>query len=527
MLLKAERLRNVKRVTDTSDARMRRSWRRKQNGGKIMKKLLAVLLAVVLSLGLATVAFADVYGWVQMTNLTEDENATYHVKTGLGEKDTIKLWACFDGDWQWARFEFEDDGDADTDRVDDEILTYNGIPIEVEPTEKDIGNGYISLEYKITQNAQYVGGLVVRALIIAADSDDTVDDAQDDTQDDTSDDAQDDTSDDTQDDTSDDTQSSEGADGSVYYINGFEIGILPIDYVIAENRTVKGFFYIANNHALSTKYQFACNFEIELRNHYIDVDLHKAGRTHVDGAPIDGPHIWENASTYGYTAGWNDLMNVLNMNKPLILHRHYDDGNSSVQPSYVVYTEQFASITKPGAITFEYTGLATVKLAAPKYQTGINFKYAEGEVMFTYDELVLNPDIKGYGWNWLSKELLTSQAVTTLNAANARAALGYETTDKEQPAFLYYSADEGKTWTLISKVDLKGATGIEFTVEKDNVLGWYRILNAEYVGATTAPAKDGKDNVGTGASDMVSVCVALAVVSLVAAGAVCVKKVSK
>ncbi|MBQ9938196.1 MAG: hypothetical protein IJO96_01555, partial [Oscillospiraceae bacterium] len=50
----------------------------------------------------------------------------------------------------------------------------------------------------------------------------------------------------------------------------------------------------------------------------------------------------------------------------------------------------------------------------------------------------------------------------------------------------------------------------------------------EYFFTAEAPAaEEGKDNVGTGASDMTSVCVALAVVSLVAAGAVCVKKVSK
>jgi len=139
-----------------------------------MKKLLAILLAVVLSLGLATVAFADVYGDVQMVNTNEDENATYHVKSGLGEKDTIKLWACFDGDWQWAEFEFGDVviGNEKTDKVDDEVLTYNGEVVIVEPTAKDIENGWMSLEYKITQNAQYVGGLEIRALITEAPSED-------------------------------------------------------------------------------------------------------------------------------------------------------------------------------------------------------------------------------------------------------------------------------------------------------------------------------------------------------------------
>ena len=432
-----------------------------------MKKLLALVLAVVLSLGLASVAFAETYGSVQMTNAHEDEEATYHIPTDFSaaKRDVLTLWACFDGDYQTATILTGEDLASCAGLCDEK-----GNLIDFASATK--------WAVRITENAQYVAKLNVEPI----------------------------------------TWTNE--ETGVVAVLGFEVGILPIDYVIAENRTVKAEIIAYDNNALTTSYIWACNLEIELRNHYVDVFVQKAG------APVGTP-VWENGSTTGYkhTLDMNNAVAFYKIGESIILHRHYSDGNTSREPSYVVYTEQFDTITKPGAVSFEYTGKAKVELAEPAFQKGINFKYNETNVasdLLTKAQIYANPDVNVYAFKFLSTATLDSKTVVTLDQANTRAALGYST-QKEQPVVLYYSADEGATWTKVGDGDLaKGAA--TYTLEKGNVLGWYLLSTGEINFGTT---EGGKENVGTGASDMVSVCVALAVVSLVAAGAVCVKKVSK
>ena len=432
-----------------------------------MKKLLALVLAVVLSLGLASVAFAETYGAVQMTNNLKDEEATYHIPTDFSaaKRDVLTLWACFDGDYQTATILTGDDLASCAGLCDEK-----GNLIDFASATK--------WAVRITENAQYVAKLDVEPI----------------------------------------TWTNE--DTGVVAVLGLEVGILPIDYVIAENRTVKAEIIAYDNNALTTSYIWACNLEIELRNHYVDVFVQKAG------APDKTP-VWENGSTTGYshTLDMNNAVAFYKIGESIILHRHYGDGNTSTEPSYVVYTEQFDTITKPGAVSFEYTGKAKVEIAEPAFQKGINFKYSETNVasdLLTKAQIYANPDVNVYAFKFLSTATLDSKTVVTLNQANTRAALGY-TNQKEQPVVLYYSADEGATWTKVGDGDLaKGAA--TYTLEKGNVLGWYLLSTGEINFGTT---EGGKENVGTGASDMVSVCVALAVVSLVAAGAVCVKKVSK
>ena len=434
-----------------------------------MKKLLALVLAVVLSLGLASVAFAATYGSVQMTNSAEDENAVYHeFKNFVADKrDVLTLWACFDGDYQTATIWTGKDANSFNCLRDAEGKVINF----AKATKWAV---------RITENAQYVAKLDVEPVYY------------------------------------------EFTDGGVDYVavSALKVGILPIDYVIAENRTVKAEIIAYDNNALTTSYIWACNLEIELRNHYVDVFVQKAG------APVGTP-VWENGSTTGYkhTLDMNNAVAFYKIGESIILHRHYSDGNTSREPSYVVYTEQFDTITKPGAVSFEYTGKAKVELAEPAFQKGINFKYSETNVasdLLTKAQIYANPDVNVYAFKFLSTATLDSKTVVTLDQANTRAALGYNT-QKEQPVVLYYSADEGATWTKVGDGDLaKGAA--TYTLEKGNVLGWYLLSTGEINFGTT---EGGKENVGTGASDMVSVCVALAVVSLVAAGAVCVKKVSK
>ena len=432
-----------------------------------MKKLLALVLAVVLSLGLASVAFAAEYGAVQMTNNVEDEKATYHIPNDFSaaKRDVLTLWACFDGDTQSA-----------TILTGKDLASCAGLRNE-KGELIDFAKA-TKWAVRITENAQYVAKLTVEPI----------------------------------------TWTNE--DTGVVAVLGFDVTILPIDYVIAENRTVKAEIIAYDNNALTTTYIWACNLEIELRNHYVDVFVQKAG------AAVGTP-VWNNGSTTGYKheLDMNNAVAFYKIGESIILHRHYGSTNSSEEPSYVVYTEQFDTITKPGAVSFEYTGKAKVELAEPAFQKGINFKYNETNVasdLLTKAQIYANPDVNVYAFKFLSTATLDSKTVVTLDQANTRAALGYST-QKEQPVVLYYSADEGATWTKVGDGDLaKGAA--TYTLEKGNVLGWYLLSTGEINFGTT---EGGKENVGTGASDMVSVCVALAVVSLVAAGAVCVKKVSK
>jgi len=431
-----------------------------------MKKLLALVLAVVLSLGLASVAFADIYAGGQMTNIAEkDTNSGYHkLPNSFSESDTIKLWACFDGEAQTAEFIFVPENTVPTDEVVPDFLTVDGKALAFSPEAK--------WAYKYTANSEYVNKLVIAPITV---------DAQDE------------------------------ANLGKYYVTGFEITIVPNDHVIAENKTVKGYFYAWDNNALTTQYIWACNFEIELRNHYIDVEAIN---------PITKTYYENNASFGGkYSEGWNDLLNVYLAGKNLILHRHYGQANTSEEPSYVVYDEQFKESTQLilKATTFEYTGLVTVKIADTYGQDGINFKYGEGKFAPSVAQLYANPDLAGYYFNFLSKETVESATEVVFNKANVAQYVG-------DTAYIYYSVD-GKTYEALGTVDMKDAKAeVKVNLEAGDVLGYYLFLNSAL---EVAEEDTGKDNVGTGASDMTSVCVALAVVSLVAAGAVCVKKVSK
>ncbi|MBQ2755417.1 MAG: hypothetical protein IJF27_01955, partial [Oscillospiraceae bacterium] len=97
------------------------------------------------------------------------------------------------------------------------------------------------------------------------------------------------------------------------------------------------------------------------------------------------------------------------------------------------------------------------------------------------------------------------------------------------PVYYYYSKD-GTSYQKVGSGNLKDGEPA-FLVSKGNPLGYLLITDME-IASTNAdndvPADNGsKDNASTGGTDAVSVAVALAVVSLVAIGAVCVKKVSE
>ena len=459
-----------------------------------MKKLLALVLAVVLSLGLASVAFADVYGNGQLTNVTEkDKDSTYHkLPNTFSESDTISLWACFDGEEQNGSFTFVDSANP-TDKHTPAVLTKDGAPIaflslpinkgtaeapayyneaELNAIAADFAK-YVNFGVKITSNAQYVKYITVLPENVSW---------------------------------------AENAKTATwdFYVGGLFIEVLPIDHVIAENKLVEAYLYAWNNHALAADYIWGCDIEIELRNHYIDV---YCPISVTNPAPIQN-----NGSTFGYTGG-NDLMDVYKADKNLILHRHYGQNNTSTQPSYVVYDEQFKAdktlILK--ATTFTYTGLVDITIADTYAQDGINFKYGEGKFAPSVAQLYANPDLAGYYFDFYSAETVESATTLVFNKANVAKYVG-------DTAYIYYSVD-GKTYEALGTVDMKDAKAtVTVNLEAGDVLGYYLFLNSAL---EVAEEETGKDNVGTGASDMTSVCVALAVVSLVAAGAVCVKKVSK
>lgn len=462
-----------------------------------MKKIIALVVALVLSLGLATVAFADDYIGGQLRNELRDEESSYHAVPGIITGDTFSFWACFDGEVQSGLWLIEDGLIAmhNSKTGVDSAINFGVFSFDKEiaaATDTDLAKAANSVKtlVKINTNAQYVDSLTVllHAAWFVEDADAKLVPA---------------------------TFPVAAGTELFLFADGLYVEITPIDFVIAENRTVTASVYIYDNNALTTSWAFTCNIAVELRNHYIDTECLKA----------DGSYVWNNASLnaagFQYTPAHNDLQNVINAGKALILNRHYFGTNNSYEPSYVIYTEQFAKVAKVlTPVTLSYAGIVDVKIADPKIQTGINFKYAQAYDL-TDAMTYLNPTADVYEFQFLSKELLDSKAEITLYGVAA--ALGY-INEKEQPAFLYYSADGTVgSYTFIEKVDLKAGNPV-YKIDAGNVLGYLLVSNEEL---KFAAAEDGKENVGTGASAMVSTCVALAVVSLVAAGAVCIKKVSK
>ena len=191
-----------------------------------MKKLLALTLALVLALGLATTSFAAIYNGGQLLNDTlSDEEAIYHVHN-MDSYDTLKMWAYFDGDLQSQTYTFRDENDQPA------YLTYNDEPVKYSGS----GTGY-----KITNNAKYISSMSFSFVpgwfkpdtdgkYISCNADD---------------------------------------EGAVQLIGGISISVTPTDLVIAQDVTVNGYFYMWDNVAASTEYLNVCYFEIELRNHYV------------------------------------------------------------------------------------------------------------------------------------------------------------------------------------------------------------------------------------------------------------------
>jgi len=284
-----------------------------------------------------------------------------------------------------------------------------------------------------------------------------------------------------------------GDEGAEQLIGGISISVTPTDLVISQDVTVNGYFYMWDNVAASTEYLNVCYFEIELRNHYV----------------ANG-----------------DIANAVAMNRNLIIYRYHNRAENKTDPAYVVKTSQFATVTKAlTPITFEYEGLCSIEIQDAMIQEGINFKYNQD---ISNDMIYANPKAKMYALNFMSEQTLQSDALITITDEIAPE-LGYNTTDSSMPVYYYYSKD-GTSYQKVGSGNLKDGEPA-FLVSKGNPLGYLLITDME-IASTNAdndiPADNGgKDNASTGGTDAVSVAVALAVVSLVAIGAVCVKKVSE
>ena len=420
-----------------------------------MKKLLALTLALVLALGLATTSFAAIYNGGQLLNDTlSDEEAIYHVHN-MDSYDTLKMWAYFDRDLQSQTYTFRDENDLPA------YLTYNDEPVKYSGS----GTGY-----KITNNAKYISSMSFSFVpgwfkpdtdgkYVSCNADD---------------------------------------EGAVQLIGGISISVTPTDLVIAQDVTVNGYFYMWDNVAASTEYLNVCYFEIELRNHYV----------------ANG-----------------DIANAVAMNRNLIIYRYHNRAENKTDPAYVVKTSQFATVTKAlTPITFEYEGLCSIELQDAMIQEGINFKYNQD---ISNDMIYANPKAKMYALNFMSEQTLQSDAFITITDEIAPA-LGYNTTDSSMPVYYYYSKD-GISYTKVGSGNLKDGNPA-FLVPKGNPLGYLLITDIEITSVNSesdAPSDNAgsnsgnKDNAETGGTNAVSVAVALAVVSLVAIGAICVKRISK
>lgn len=194
---------------------------------------------------------------------------------------------------------------------------------------------------------------------------------------------------------------------------------------------------------------------------------------------------------------------------------------------FVISADQFGTLARNiltvKAIDNEF--VLTTKVA--KGQGAFNFKYNTTVAESVIDA---NEDANILAINFVGTQTFKNDAKITLsNKVGAWLSLG-DVIDHTGDETVYVYTFDGEKLTLVDKAD--AAKGdVVYTAPAGKALGSIYFSNKELKGADAKDdgkkADNGKSNVDTGANDMVSVAVAMAVVSLAAAGAVAFKKASK
>ena len=195
---------------------------------------------------------------------------------------------------------------------------------------------------------------------------------------------------------------------------------------------------------------------------------------------------------------------------------------------FVISAKQFGTLARNtltvNSIDNEF--VLTTKVA--KDQGAFNFKYDT-----TVDEDVLdaNEDANILAINFKGTQTFKNDAKLTFsNKVGSWLSLG-DVIDHTGDETVYVYTFDGEKLTLVDKVDASKGD-VVYTAKAGKALGSIYFSDKELKGAATSSSSSSssssnKGNVDTGANDMVSVAVAMAVVSLAAAGAVAFKKASK
>lgn len=194
---------------------------------------------------------------------------------------------------------------------------------------------------------------------------------------------------------------------------------------------------------------------------------------------------------------------------------------------FVISADQFAELAKSNITINALNGEFSIATKVQKGQTAINFKY-DTEVAEKIEDA--NEDAHILAVNFKGAQSFKGDAkITFSNAVGAWLSLG-DVIDHTGDETVYVYTFDGEKLTLVDKQD--AAKGdIVYTAPAGKALGSIYLSDKELKGAKAAESSSSssgnKGNVDTGANDMVSVAVAMAVVSLAAAGAVAFKKASK
>ena len=194
---------------------------------------------------------------------------------------------------------------------------------------------------------------------------------------------------------------------------------------------------------------------------------------------------------------------------------------------FVISADQFAELAKSNITINALNGEFSIATKVQKGQTAINFKY-DTEVAEKIEDA--NEDAHILAVNFKGAQSFKGDAkITFSNAVGKWLSLG-DVIDHTGDETVYVYTFDGEKLTLVGKQD--AAKGdIVYTAPAGKALGSIYLSDKELKGAEAAESSSSssgnKGNVDTGANDMVSVAVAMAVVSLAAAGAVAFKKASK